>query len=67
VLKDCRSQSVLCQTIHGDQVDGRVYNGKPFTTWDQRSDGYWVYDWYMNTPTIGSDGYSPGIPHCPGG
>lgn len=58
---------VTCQTVHGDQVDGKVYNGKPFTTWDQLNDGTWVYDWYMNTPTIGSDGYSPGIAHCSGG
>lgn len=58
---------VQCQTNHGDQVDSRAYNGKPYTTWDQLTDGTWVYDWYMNTPTIGSNGYSPGIPACSGG
>ncbi|MEV0407914.1 GH25 family lysozyme [Actinoallomurus sp. NPDC050550] len=59
--------SVSCQTVHGDQVDGRVKNGRPFTTWDRLTDGTFVYDWYMNTPVVGADGYSPGIPHCAGG
>ncbi|WP_424534325.1 peptidoglycan DD-metalloendopeptidase family protein [Sphaerisporangium viridialbum] len=58
------SLNVSCQVNNGDQVDGKVYNGKPFTTWDRLADGTWVYDWYMNTPTVGGDGYSPGIPHC---
>lgn len=58
---------VQCQTNHGDQVDGRTLNGKPFTTWDQISGGDWVYDWYMNTPEVGANGYSPGIPACAGG
>ncbi|MFL6055942.1 MAG: hypothetical protein ACJ72W_24010 [Actinoallomurus sp.] len=53
---------VSCQTVHGDQVDGRVRNGKPFTTWDRLTDGTWVYDWYMNTPAVGADGYSPASP-----
>ncbi|WP_073948053.1 M23 family metallopeptidase [Streptomyces kebangsaanensis] len=61
------SLNVSCQINNGDQVDGKVYNGRPFTTWDQLADGTWVYDWYMNTPTVGADGYSPGIPHCGGG
>jgi hypothetical protein len=26
-----------------------------------------VYGWYMNTPVVGTDGYSPGIPHWAGG
>lgn len=58
---------VQCQTNHGDQVDGQTMNGQPFTTWDQISGGNWVYDWYMNTPVVGANGYSPGIPACPGG
>lgn len=58
---------VACQTVRGDQVDGRVYNGHAFTTWDELTDGTYVYDWYMTTPTVGTDGYSPGIPHCSGG
>lgn len=58
---------LTCQTVHGDQADNAVYNGKPFTTWDQLSDGTWVYDWYMNTPTVAASGYSPGIAPCAGG
>jgi surface antigen len=58
---------VSCQTKNGDQVDGRTQYGHPFTTWDKLTDGTWVYDWYMNTPTVGTDGYSPGIAHCSGG
>lgn len=55
---------IVCQVNNGDQVDGRTYGGKPFTTWDRLADGTWVYDWYTDTPTVGSDGYSPGIAHC---
>ncbi|MCH5677886.1 GH25 family lysozyme [Streptomyces gilvus] len=58
---------VSCQTNHGDQVDGRTMNGRAFTTWDRLSDGNWVYDWYLNTPAVGANGYSPGIAPCPGG
>lgn len=58
---------VVCQTNHGDQVDGATQYGRPFTTWDQLAGGEWVYDWYMNTPTVGTNGYSPGIPACSGG
>lgn len=58
---------VFCQTVHGQQEDGRTLNGAPYTTWDKLTDGTYVYDWYTNTPTVGSDGYSPGIAHCAGG
>jgi GH25 family lysozyme M1 (1,4-beta-N-acetylmuramidase) len=58
---------VTCQTRYGDQVNGATQYGLPFTTWDQLTDGTWVYDWYMNTPTVATDGYSPGIAHCAGG
>lgn len=58
---------IVCQTKYGDQVDGRTQYGHPFTTWDKLSDGNWVYDWYMNTPTVGTNGYSPGIAACSGG
>lgn len=61
------SLTVSCQTKNGDAVDNRTQYGRPFKTWDQLSDGTWVYDWYMNTPTVATDGYSPGIPHCAGG
>jgi hypothetical protein len=59
------SLNVVCQVNFGDQVDGRTQYGHAFTTWDELSDNTWVYDWYMNTPVVGTDGYSPGIPHCP--
>src|SRR5262249_46237418 len=59
------SLRVKCQAANGGQVDGRVMNGHAFTTWDNLTDGTWVYDWYMNTPLVGSDGYSPGLAHCP--
>lgn len=58
---------VQCQTRNGDQVDGRTEYGRPFTTWDRLSDGNWVYDWYLNTPPVATDGYSPGIAACAGG
>lgn len=56
--------NVVCQVNNGDQVDGRTEYGHPFTTWDKLSDGNWVYDWYMTTSVVGTDGYSPGTPHC---
>jgi hypothetical protein len=58
---------VVCQTKFGDQVDGRTQYGRPFTTWDMLWDGHFVYDWYMNTPTVATNGYSPGIPACVSG
>ncbi|MEU6424507.1 M23 family metallopeptidase [Microbispora sp. NPDC046973] len=59
--------NVSCQINNGDQVDGRVQYGRPFRTWDRLADGTWVYDWYMDTPTVATDGYSPGIAHCDSG
>lgn len=63
---------IVCQTAHGDQVDGRVEHDQnnqptsiPFKTWDLLDDDTWVYDGYMTTPRI-VQGYSPGIKHCPG-
>jgi hypothetical protein len=61
------SLAVACQINDGAQVDDRTRSGLPFTTWDQLSDGTWVYDWYMTTPVVGSDGFSPGMPHCAAG
>ena len=58
---------VVCQTKNGDQVDGAVQYGRPFRTWDQLYDGTYVYDWYMNTPVVATNGYSPGIVPCVGG
>jgi hypothetical protein len=59
--------SVVCQTRHGDQSRGHLERttGNPFTTWDLLDDGYWVYDWYVNTQTV-VNGYSDGIDPCPG-
>jgi hypothetical protein len=59
--------NVACQVNNGDQVDGRTQYGRPFTTWDKLTDGTWVYDWYMTTAVVATDGYSPGMPHCAGG
>ncbi|TDE49045.1 M23 family metallopeptidase [Nonomuraea mesophila] len=56
--------NVVCQINDGGQVDGKAHRGRPFTTWDRLSDGTWVYDWYMTTPTVGADGYSSGIKRC---
>lgn len=59
--------TVVCQVNNGEQEDGRTQYGHAFTTWDQLSDGTYVYDWYMNTPTVATNGYSPGIPACGSG
>jgi hypothetical protein len=59
--------TVVCQTKYGDQVDGRTQYGRPFKTWDMLWDGKFVYDWYMNTPVVATNGYSPGIPVCVSG
>ena len=56
--------TVVCQVNNGAQEDGRTQYGRPFTTWDKLSDGTYVYDWYMTTPTVATNGYSPGIPAC---
>lgn len=56
------SLTVVCQVNNGSQEDGRTQYGHPFTTWDKLSDGTYVYDWYMTTPTVAANGYSPGIP-----
>ena len=54
----------LCQVNNGDQLDGKIQYGRPFETWDKLSDGTWIYDWYMDTPLVATDGYSPLMPHC---
>ena len=50
---------VICQVNNGGTADA-----KTSTTWDALSGGGWVYDVYLSTPALGSDGYSPGIRHC---
>jgi hypothetical protein len=57
--------AVQCQVNNGDQLDGKTQYGRPFLTWDKLSDGTWIYDWYMDTPLVATDGYSPNMPHCP--
>jgi hypothetical protein len=57
---------VVCQTRLGAQEDGRTQYGRAFTTWDQLDDGSFVYDWYMNTPVVQTNGYSTGIHSCVG-
>ncbi|MFF0473938.1 hypothetical protein [Streptomyces sp. NPDC004284] len=55
---------VECQISYGGW-DGQHYlNGQEFRTWDRLSDGTRVYDWWLNTAVVASDGYSPGMPHC---
>src|ERR1700680_3063563 len=52
-----------CQINNGDTAP---YDGLTSRTWDKLTSGNWVYDWYISTPPQGSDGYSPGVPHCAG-
>ena len=59
--------NVVCQINDGAQTDGRTMSGRPFTTWDQLSDGTFVYDWYMTTPVVGADGFSQGMLPCRAG
>lgn len=57
--------TVVCQTNAGDWDGEHYYPGtKQFKTWDKLDNGLWVYDYWMGTPPIGDDGYSPGIAHC---
>jgi surface antigen len=52
---------VVCQINNGGTDP---YDGLASRTWDELTSGNWVYDWYISTPPQGSDGYSPGVPHC---
>jgi hypothetical protein len=60
--------SVTCQINNGGQDlgDGGTFPWQQSRTWDQLTDGNWVYDHFITTPPQGSDGYSPGVPHCNG-
>jgi hypothetical protein len=53
--------SVVCQVNNGGTDP---YDGLTSRTWDQIPGNKWVYDWFVSTPPQGSDGFSPGIPHC---
>jgi surface antigen len=68
-LKEGDAVSVVCQINDGGQDlgDGPSAPWQQSRTWDQLADGNWVYDHFISTPPQGSDGYSPGIPHCGGG
>jgi lysophospholipase L1-like esterase len=52
---------VVCQINNGGTDP---YDGLTSRTWDRMPNGNWVYDWFVSTPPQGSDGFSPGIPHC---
>ncbi|MBV9383874.1 MAG: CHAP domain-containing protein [Streptosporangiaceae bacterium] len=52
---------VVCQINNGGTDP---YDGLTSRTWDELTSGNWVYDWYVSTPRQGSDGFSPGVPHC---
>jgi surface antigen/uncharacterized protein YraI len=55
LLANNTSVNIACQAITSSAV-----NGSP--VWDLLTDGYWVADYYMSTPNVGS--YSPGISTC---
>lgn len=65
-LKEGDAVSVVCQINNGGQDlgDGPSAQWQLSRTWDQIADGNWVYDHFVTTPPQGSDGFSPGVPHC---
>ncbi|MBO3744442.1 CHAP domain-containing protein [Streptosporangiaceae bacterium NEAU-GS5] len=62
-LPEGATLGVVCQINNGG---ADPYDGLTSKTWDFIGDG-WVYDWYVNTPPQGADGYSPGVRHCGAG
>jgi hypothetical protein len=62
-LNNGAAVQVVCQINNGGTDP---YDGLTSRTWDKLTSGNWVYDWYISTPPQGSDGYSPGVPHCAG-
>jgi surface antigen len=58
--------SVACQVNDGGQDlgDGGTFAWQQSRTWDQLTDGNWVYDHFITTPPQGGDGFSPGVPRC---
>jgi hypothetical protein len=48
---------VVCQTT------GATEDGLPYIVWDKLDDGYYVYDYYLDTP---GDAYTPALATCPG-
>jgi hypothetical protein len=67
-LNEGASVQVVCQINNGGQDigDGGNFSWQLSRTWDQLTNGAWVYDHFITTPVQGSDGYSPGVPHCGG-
>jgi surface antigen len=67
-LHEGDSVQVVCQINNGGQDlgDGGTFTWQQSRTWDQLTNGTWVYDHFITTPAQGSDGYSPGVPHCNG-
>jgi surface antigen len=65
-LHEGDSVQVACQINNGGQDlgDGGTFTWQQSRTWDQLTNGTWVYDHFITTPAQGSDGYSPGVPHC---
>lgn len=54
---------IWCQTNVGADT-GHGYNTAGNFTWDHIAEGGWVPDYYVNTPVVGSDDYSSGVPRC---
>ncbi|WP_194905392.1 CHAP domain-containing protein [Catenulispora rubra] len=67
-LHEGDSVQVVCQVNNGGQDlgDGGTSPWQQSRTWDKLTNGNWVYDHFITTPAQGSDGYSPGVPHCSG-
>jgi surface antigen len=51
--------AVICQINNGGTVTGSTSR-----TWNAVSGGGWIHTANLNTPALGSDGYSPGMRHC---
>lgn len=54
---------IWCQTNVGADT-GHGYNTAGNFTWDNIAEGGWVPDFHVNTPMVGRDDYSPGVPRC---
>jgi hypothetical protein len=54
---------IVCQTNVGADT-GHGYNTRGNFTWDHISEGGWIPDFYVNTPLVGVDGFSVGVPRC---
>jgi hypothetical protein len=59
-LYDGDPVDVVCQA-QGELV-GPGRNGQSSAIWDRLTNGYWVADYYISTPNVGT--FSPPIPQC---